>query len=143
MFFDLFPYGAASSRFLLISLSIALVLNVIAELCLCQVLFSWSTKSPDEIERQESEKFHSIETAECDEEFELNARIWNALVTKRLEKMEADKLLLSRASRASRVSSKKALTSSQKSSKSAMSQQPSSVQLHQSTEERLSQDSLW
>lgn len=121
-----FPNDSTAAAFLLISLTSALILNVVAEVCLCEILFLWSTKSPDdEIGQQDNESgYHALETAECDEEFETNARIWNVLVNRRLNQIEAERIKL-RASQHSR----KNRTNSQASEQTYTTRKQSTVQL--------------
>lgn len=85
--YNVFPLSAKAQHASTVTIGIAYILSVVAEVCLCEVLYRWSTKSPEEEARQ---RCLTIETAEPDEEFDLQLRIWNQLVSKRLNDIEAD-----------------------------------------------------
>lgn len=65
---------------------------LIAELFLIEVLYRWSSDSPDDMEPVE--RFKTLSVASSDFELDLQRRIWNALVNKRLASIEAGRLTL-------------------------------------------------
>lgn len=68
-------------------------IQFLSQLLLCQIIYTWSTKNPDQLiaEQAEESAFPAIVLTDFDENFDLMARMWNCLVAQKLKGSEANK----------------------------------------------------
>lgn len=64
--------------------------QVISELLLCQILWQWGTKDVPDKETFENDQAVPLNVIPMDEEEDLEAKIWNSLLKKRLQSMEGE-----------------------------------------------------
>lgn len=120
-----------SDRFLLLTFigqGSFFILNFIACLMLYSIIKSWSTKDPAEVEPD----FKPIDIADADFDLELNIRIWNALVSKRLDEVNSYQVRASDFKTSQRSDSAKLSLKSSKTAKTSLkSSRPSALSIQQ------------